>query len=156
VSCQLYTEVERWDIHTSKSDVVKVSGELDRLHFSPDVEFFHSFVEVSDCRVGEIICSEDVNSFFDLVKGVDVLNREDGKCLVVSGIEQSEAHAMLQPEGVDLSLRDVEGDGDGEQCAICESQVLDHAVWILQPREVQFDTRLTFRNPSYSRIPQAG
>lgn len=150
-------EAGRWSIRTSKSDVVKVSGELDRLHFSPDVEFFHPLVEVSDCRVGDIVCSEDFGSFFDLVKGVDVLNREDSQRLVVSGIEQSEAHASLQPEGVDLFPRDIQGDGDGEQCPVCESQVLDHAAWTIQPGgEVHFDNRLTFRSPSYSKIPQAG
>ena len=69
--------VKRWDIRTSESDVVKVSGELDCLYFSADVEFFHSLVEVSDCRMGEIICSEDINSLFDLVKDIDVLDRED-------------------------------------------------------------------------------
>jgi len=127
-------EVKRWSIRTSKSDVVKVSGELDRLHFSPDVEFFHSLVEVGNCRVGDIICSEDLGSFFNLVKGVDVVDCEDSQCLVISGIEQSETHAGLQPEGVDLFPRNVQGDGDGEQCTICESQVLDHAAWMLQPR----------------------
>ena len=69
--------VEGWDIRTSESDVVKVIGELDCLYFSANVELFHSLVEVSDCRVGEIICSEDINSLFDLVKGINVLNCED-------------------------------------------------------------------------------
>ena len=115
-----------------------MSGELDRLHLSPDVEFFHPLVEVSDCRVGDIICSEDFGSLFDLVKGVDVLDCEDSQRLVVSGIEQSETHTSLQPEGVNFFLRDVQGDGDGEQCAICESQVLDHTVWMLQPRGSSF------------------
>ena len=100
-------EVERRVIHTSKSDMIEVSGKLNRLHFSADVEFFHPLVEVSDRRVGNIICPEDADTFFDLVKSVDVLNREDSQCLVVSGIEQSETHARVQSEGVDLFLRDI-------------------------------------------------
>ena len=71
-------EVKSWDIRTSESDIVEVSGELNRLHFSADVELFYSPVEVRDCRVGGIIRSKDVDSLFDFVKGVDVLNREDG------------------------------------------------------------------------------
>ena len=42
---------------------------------------------------------------------------------------------MPESEGVDLCLRDVQGDGDGEQGAIRESQVLDHAMPMLQLRD---------------------
>ena len=125
-------EAERCDIRTSESDIVKMVGELDCLHFPTDVELFYPLVEVSDRRVGGIIRSENVGSLFGLIEGVDVLNSEDCQCLVVSGVEQSEAHVRFQPEGVNLRLRDVQGDGDGEQCAICESQVRDHAVPMLQ------------------------
>lgn len=124
--------IKRWKIHTSKGDIVKVSGELDRLYFSADVEFFYSFVEVSDRRVGNIVCPEDLGCFSDLVKGVDVLNREDSQCLVISGVEQCETHTGLQSERVDLLLRDIQGDGDGEECTICESQILDHATSTFQ------------------------
>jgi hypothetical protein len=111
---------------TSESDVVKVSGKLDRLHFPTDVELFHSLAEVSDGGMSDVISSEDVDRFFDPIKGINILNREDGQCLVVAGVEQSEPHAGPQLEIVDLLLGNVEGDGDGKQCTIRESQVLDH------------------------------
>ena len=124
--------VERRKIQTSKGNIVKVSGKLNSLHFSADIEFLYSLVEVSDRRVGNIVCPEDLGCFFDLVKGVDVLNREDGQCLVISRVEQCETHTGLQSEGVDLFLRDIQGDGDGEERAVCESQVLDHATTMFQ------------------------
>ena len=74
---QLYAEAEGWDTRTSEGNIVKVSGELDRLHFSADVELFYSPVEVRDRGVGGIVRSEDVDSLFDPVKGIDILNRED-------------------------------------------------------------------------------
>jgi len=71
--------VGRLGIPTSESDIVEVRGELDRLHFSADVELFYSLVEVSDRGVGDIIRSKDVGSFLDLIKGIDILNREDSQ-----------------------------------------------------------------------------
>ena len=142
-------------MQTSKGNVVKVSGELNCLHFSADVEFFYSLVEVSDRRVGNIVCPEHLGCFSDLVKGVDVLNREDSECLVISGVEECEAHTGLEAEGVDLFLRDIEGDGDGEERAICESQVLDHATSTFQIMGGQSGTRLTSRSQLHSRTLQA-
>jgi len=79
-----------------------MSGELNRLNFSADIEVIYPPVEVSNRRVSGIVRSEDIHGLFDLVKGVDVLDREDGQCLVISGVEQSEAHARLQSEGLDF------------------------------------------------------
>lgn len=73
-----------------------MSGKLDRLHFTANVEFFYSFTEVSYGGVGDIIRSEDVDRFFDLIKGVNILNGEDGQCLIVAWVEQSKAVAGLQ------------------------------------------------------------
>lgn len=109
-----------------------MSGKLDRLHFPADVELFYSFAEVGYRRMGDVIRSEDVDRFLDLIKGVNILDSEDGQCLIVARVEQSEADAGLQPEGINLLLGDIKGDWHGEQCAICESHILDHANQTLQ------------------------
>ena len=72
-----------------------MSGELDRLHFSADVKLFYSLTEVSDRGVSDVIRSEDVDRFFDPIKGVNILNGEDGQCLVIARVDQGKADAGL-------------------------------------------------------------
>lgn len=101
--------------------MVKVNGELDCLHLSADVELLNSLTEVSNGGMGDIVRSKDVDRFFCPVKGIDILDREDGQCLIVAGVEHSETHAGLQPEAVDLFLGHIKSNGDGEERAIYES-----------------------------------
>ena len=84
------------ETHTSESDIVEVSRKLDRLDFATDVEFFDPFAEVSYRGMGGVIRPKDVDCFSDLIKGVNILNGEDGQCLVVARVEESEAVARLQ------------------------------------------------------------
>jgi len=87
---------------TPEGNIVGVGRELDCLYLPTDVEVIYSPVEISDRWVGGIIRSKNVYGLFDFIEGVDVLNREYGQGLVVSRVEQSEAHPGPQSEGVDL------------------------------------------------------
>lgn len=44
----------------------------------------------------DVIRSEDVDRFLGLIKGIDILNGEDGQRLIVAWVEQSKAVAGLQ------------------------------------------------------------
>ena len=118
-----------------------MSGKLDRLHFTTDVELFHSFAEVSYRGMGNVIRTEDFDGFFDLIKGVNILDSENGQCLIVAWVKQSKAVTGLQFQGIDLFLGDIKGDGDGKQCTICQSQVINHAVEKFNARLNQSGTK---------------
>ena len=62
-----------------------------------------------------------------LVWSVDILNSEDGKVAIVSGVAQGDAGTSLDAESVDLVLVYIEGNGHAEKQAIGETVVLDDA-----------------------------
>lgn len=87
--------------------------------------------------MGNVIRAKDFGGFFGLIEGINVLDGEDGQCLVVAGIEKSETDARFQTEGVNLFLRDIKSDGYWEQRAVCESQVFDDTTEKLEIRQRQ-------------------
>lgn len=56
----------------SEGNVVKVGRSLDSLDLTADVELLDIVTEVSDGRMGNVICAEDLLSLVGLVRSVDV------------------------------------------------------------------------------------
>lgn len=102
---------------TSVGDIVVVDGRLNSLDIASDVELLDVLVEVLDSRVSKIVVAKDLNSLLDLVRGVDVLNGQDGDGLVVAGVTESDTLVGLKGQIVDVLLRNVQVDGDREESA---------------------------------------
>lgn len=58
-----------------------------------------------------------------LVRPVDIVDCDDGKVAIVAEVTKRNSGACLYPELVYALLRHVEGDGHGEEGAICETAV---------------------------------
>lgn len=89
-----------------------MDGGLDSLDVASDVKLLDILVKVLDSRVSKIIVAKDLNSLLDLVRGVDVLNGQDGDGLVVAGVAESNTLVRLKGQGVNVLLRDIQVDGD--------------------------------------------
>lgn len=124
----------------------------DGLDLSTDVELAGSLVQVGNSRVLlvtakdllglELPVKEDVISGWSggiawrvgaqrknsLVGPVDVVDGQDGQVAVVTEIAQGDALAALEAELINGLLRQVEGDGHGEESAIGETVLLYDAV----------------------------
>ena len=48
------------------------------MYLASDVVLFHTIPEISDGRVGGVVCAEDLDSFPDTIISVDVLDGDDG------------------------------------------------------------------------------
>lgn len=118
---------------TSERDVVVVLGGLDRLDVSTNVELLDLVVEVGGGGVSNIIGTQDLLGLERLVGLVDVgdwalagIHRyrkvsrtgNDGEGSLVSGVSESDLDARGEAESVNVLLRDIEGDGHGEQGAL--------------------------------------
>ncbi len=112
----------------SKLDVVVVSGLGDGLNFTTDVEFLDGLVEVGDGRVSEVIGTEDSLGLTNLVDGVDVGDGKDGDGVVVTRVTESDTGTLLETEGLDLLLVDIESDRHGEEVSIGQTHGLETAV----------------------------
>jgi len=113
---------------TSVGDIVVVDGRLNSLDIASDVELLDVLVEVLDSRVSKIVVAKDLNSLLDLVGGVDVLNGQDGDGLIVAGVTESDTLVGLKGQIVDVLLRNVQVDGDGEESAAGKAQIVDNTV----------------------------
>lgn len=113
---------------TSVGDIVVVDRGLNSLDIASDVELLDILVKVLDSRVGKIVVTKDLNSLLDLVGGVDVLNGQNSDGLVVAGVAESDTLVGLKGQSVDVLLRNVQVDGDGEESAAGEAQIVDDAV----------------------------
>lgn len=113
---------------TSIGDVVVVDGGLDSLNVASDVELLDVLVKVLDSRVSKIVVAKDLDSLLDLVGGVDVLNGQDGDGLVVARVAEGNSLVGLKGQSVNVLLRDIQVDGDGEESAVGEAQIVDNAV----------------------------
>ncbi len=60
--------------HTSECDIVEVSGSLDGLNLSANIELLYAFAKVADCRMSRVVGTEDLNCFFGTVWPVDILD----------------------------------------------------------------------------------
>jgi hypothetical protein len=67
-----------------------------------------------------------IGRLYVLVWLINVGHGENGKVPVVAGIAERDADTLLQSQLVDGGLRDVEGDGHGEEDAIGEAALLYH------------------------------
>jgi hypothetical protein len=63
-----------------------------------------------------------------LVRLVDILYSDNGQVSVVSKITESDSSSNLYPNLVNVFLRNVEGNRDGEKIAICQAIVLDNTM----------------------------
>lgn len=68
---------------------------------------------------------------YSLVGSVDVVDGQDGQVAVITEIAQGDALAGLEAELVNGLLRQVQGDGHGEEDAIGETVLLDDAARFL-------------------------
>lgn len=63
-----------------------------------------------------------------LVRLVDVINSDNGKVTIISEVTQSNPGTRLETQLVNLLLRDVESDGDREEDAALQTDVLHNSV----------------------------
>lgn len=132
---------------TAELDVVVVLGRVDGLDGAANVEVLDGVVEVRDSGVRLVVGTEDLLGLVGLVGLVDrrdcVVMRsdatfggesaswgrtgEDGERSLVTRVAEGDARALGKLERVDLLLRDVEGDGHGEEGAVGEAESLDDA-----------------------------
>lgn len=59
---------------TTERNIIEVNWRLNSLYFSTDVEFLCSAAKVRHRRVRRIIGAKNVNSLFDLVGAVDIID----------------------------------------------------------------------------------
>lgn len=116
-------------ILTTVGHVVIVGRGLNSLERATDVELLGNVVEVVDSRMGKVIGAIDKRSLLGLVGTVDVLDGQDGKRLVVAGVQKDDALLGSDLGGIDLSLVDIQGDGNGPERARGKAHVLDNATY---------------------------
>lgn len=63
-----------------------------------------------------------------LVRLVDIIDCDDGEVTVIPEVTESNPGAGLEGQLVNLLLRDVESDGDGEEDAVLQTDVLHNSV----------------------------
>jgi len=119
----------------SVGDIVVVDGGLNSLDIASDVELLDALVKVLDSRMSKIVVTKDLNSLLNLVGGVDVLNGQDSDGLVVAGVTESDTLVGLKRQGVDVLLRNIQVDGDGEESAAGEAQIVDNTLVVLLVQE---------------------
>ena len=120
----------------AQTDVVVVLQPVNRLDPPAHVEGLGGVVEVGDGRMRLIaIGAEDRLGLPLLVRPVHVLDGDDGEIAVVSEVAQGHTCAGLDAGLVDCLLRDVEGDGDGEEVAVGETVVGHDALVVLLVHE---------------------
>ncbi len=78
--------------------------------------------------MSDIIGAKDQCRLLDLVGGVNVLDRQDGDGRVVTGITKGDTLGRLQGKAIDVLLRYIQVDGDGPQCTVRKTKILDNAV----------------------------
>ncbi len=60
--------------HTSECDIIEVSGSLDGLNLSANIELLYAFAKVTDGRMSGVVGTEDLNCFFGAVWLVNILD----------------------------------------------------------------------------------
>jgi hypothetical protein len=112
----------RWSV--SKSDIVIMLQSIDCIDFSTHVVFLGFGEEVLDGRMF-VISSKHLRGLLLLVWFVNVVNREDSKVPVVSGISKSQSGTLSQPQALDGGFGDIEGYRHAEEVSICKTEVFD-------------------------------
>lgn len=115
----------------SEGNIVEVSGGLDSLDLSTNVEFLDLVTEVGDGRVGGVVGAENVDGLLNSVRGIDVLHCDNGEGLVISRVAECEARARGNFEGLDGLLGQVQVDGDWEKGTVGQSEILDDIYVVL-------------------------
>lgn len=98
------------------------------MYIASDVVLLDAVPKIRDGRVGDIVCSEDVDSFPDTIIRVDVLDSDDGQRLVIPRVTESKTGTRRDAEAGDIVGRNIEGDGHGEQSSIREPEGVHNAV----------------------------
>lgn len=110
-----------------QSDVVQVQSGLDGLNFPADVKLLGLFSKVPNGRVSNIVRAQNLFSLERLVVRVDVIDRQDGKHVVVSGVSEVDSSSGSKGKSLDVLLGHIEGDGHGEESSRGKSERVSDA-----------------------------